>query len=516
MATRPNSSDLAQPVNSGRRQKSNQHYLSLSHIQVNIDILTMAKKNSSSSSSSSRGGGGRAPSAAPLIKGYLPVRLKVPKPPQLCRMDEDSCTTTATDDTYFYVREHQGKTAATTSAATAQPTASAAGCTLFIANAPFIPGISTKILLRSLLGRFADVTRVTVVPSPRGDGHGDGGSTTNTSSIPSTIANTTSMGYKYGDSIIEGHISSTSSLLSSFGGCWSDAVDQPSFLPPVLSEGKYAHVVFATPKELKKAISALEELMSGHVDASGNVIIPGSGKKKRKHKHKKHNHHDNENNSNEQQSEVGGGGYGDISSHPALTLDSIEIQTLSDESWRQWEENKRKKKSIISGNHESDDDADNDNDEGKRQHVVKNSGITAIAQRYRDSCSLLTRERLLEECNAVMQAYEDAEEEKRRARAASKAQPDDDGFITVSYSDGVVGSKSELEQSATATTPSRRKGNKRTRKKKDAVGAQQLDDFYRFQRKENRKRSMDELRKKFQADLQKVKRLKEERQYRPF
>ena len=122
---------------------------------------------------------------------------------------------------------------------------------------------------------------------------------------------------------------------------------------------------------------------------------------------------------------------------------------------------------------------------------------------------------MLEECNAVMQAYEDAEDAKKRAQAAAKAQPDDDGFVTVSYSNA-VGSKSELEQSVTATTPSRRKGNKRTRKKKDAVGAQQLDDFYRFQRKESRKRTMDELRKQFQLDLEKVKRLKEEKQYRPF
>ena len=121
----------------------------------------------------------------------------------------------------------------------------------------------------------------------------------------------------------------------------------------------------------------------------------------------------------------------------------------------------------------------------------------------------------MEECNAVMQAYEDAEEKKRLAQEAAKAAPDDDGFITVSYSNA-VGSKVEFEQSATATTPSRRKGNKRSRKKKEAVGSGQLKDFYRFQRAESRKRTMEDLRRKFEEDVRKVKRLKEEKEYRPF
>jgi ribosomal RNA-processing protein 7 len=114
-----------------------------------------------------------------------------------------------------------------------------------------------------------------------------------------------------------------------------------------------------------------------------------------------------------------------------------------------------------------------------------------------------------------MQAYEEAEGAKRRAQEAARSQPDDDGFVTVSYATA-VGSKEELEESATATTPSRRKGNKRSRKKKQAAGSQELHDFYRFQRKEGRKRTMEELRKQFDEDLKKVKRRKEEKQYRPF
>lgn len=429
----------------------------------------------------SRGGG-------PLIKGYLPVRLRLPKIPQLAvaqavhdHEDHSTVLSTTTEETYFYVREHQQQQGATSKKADAHGVSSpttGSGCTLFVANAPVVPGISTKLLLRSLLGRFADVTRVAVVSNPRRHG-GSGGETTTTTTTTSII-----MGGE--DALL-----SSSSL-----GSWTDKViARPSFLPPVLSEGTYAHVIFATPKEMKKAKKALEDLMSGSVSGT-----PGSASKRRNHKKRSHQSILNED------AEMN-----ESSLPPALTLDSIEIQTLSDESMRQFHEARRR----TMGNNDNDDDLDDDDDDDDQATRKNLSGVLAIAQRYRDSCKLLSRDKLLEECNAVMQAFEEAEEAKRLTQGAARSQPDDDGFVTVSYSNA-VGSKSELEESVTATTPSRRKGNKRTRKKKDAIGSQQLQDFYRFQRKEGRKRSMEDLRKQFQVDLQKVKRLKEEKQYRPF
>ena len=175
---------------------------------------------------------------------------------------------------------------------------------------------------------------------------------------------------------------------------------------------------------------------------------------------------------------------------------------------------------------EFDDDADSDIDtsfENSRNNnnvddtsTRKHAGVLAVAQRYRESCKFLkSRSNLMDECNLVMQAYEDAEDAKRRAQEAQKAEPDGDGFVTVSYS-SKVGSKVDFEQSATATTPSRRKGNKRNRKKKEAVGSGELQDFYRFQRTNTRKRTMEDLRKQFEEDVRKVKRLKEEKEYRPF
>ena len=420
-------------------------------------------------------------SSAPLIKGYLPVRLRLPRQIQLLRRGESDEETT--EDTFLFVREHQGKTTADDS--NHESSSSNRGTTLFVANAPVVPGVSTKLLLKSIFGRFADVTRVTAVQNPR--------------AAASTVA---AAGMNEGD-LAASHESMTTTTTTSLSDAsslpaWSDkqALFQPTFLPPILSatEGKYAHVVFSTAKEMKKAKKALEDLMSKSNSAN-------NGSRKRSKGRKKQNQGDGP----QQQQEH------------ALVLDKLELQTLSDESLRQREETIQKTFDNSDG-FDTDSDIDNTtgNEDSNSKTTRELTGVLAVAQRYRDSCKFLkSRSKLMEECNAVMQAYEDAEEEKRRAQEAAKAEPDEDGFITVSYSNA-VGSKIEFEQSATATTPSRRKGNKRSRRKKEAVGSAELKDFYRFQRAENRKRTMEDLRRQFEEDVRKVKRLKEEKEYRPF
>jgi ribosomal RNA-processing protein 7 len=405
------------------------------------------------------------PSSPPLIKGYLPVRIRFPTPTDR----QASSSASSTDDSFIFLREHRNKQSEPSSSQVTDPSLkSKQGTTLFVANAPIYPGISTKILLKSIFGRFAEVTRVTVVQNPR-------------------------------TAVMAGKDSSQNSSLSA----WSENTDffHPTFLPPILSsnEGKYAHVVFSSPKEMKKAKKALEDLMISSISQNGS----NKGKKK-----------------NKNPAENGVVEHGQLA--PALEFDNIELQTLSDESLRQWEERRR---NVLHDSQERDQDNTNEDirqSEYEKQDAFgrnavpqKQVGVLAVARRYRESCKLLSRSRLLEECNAVMQAYEAAEEAKRRAQEAARSQPDDDGFVTVSYS-SAVGSKEELEESMTATTPSRRKGNKRSRKKKQAVGSQELPDFYRFQRKETRKRTMEELRKQFDEDLKKVKRRKDEKQYRPF
>ena len=397
------------------------------------------------------------PATAPLIKGFLPIRLKLSKD----------------DETFFYVKEHQtGKS----------DSGAKNGCTMFVVNAPIIPGVSTKLALRSLLGRYADVSRVTVVPNPRG-----------------------------------GRSSEEEFLTVDSLALWSPKITMPTFLPPIPHEGKYAHVVFATPKGLKKTMQELHQIMS-----------ESTGKKKSK-KQKKKSSSDAENDSDDD---------GDVQSLPGLTMDRLEIQTLADETAVQHEENERKrlgKDPLENGYNNDNEDFEEYDDEGKKKSKSKSKkkkeaaqGALAVMRRYQESSQALSRKELLAECNRVMAEYEKAEEAKRKAHKQAKDgnMVDDDGFVTVSYSSNtatgteVSGIHSMLEESITTTTTShsrrsaapRRRNNNNNKKK----GSSELQDFYRFQRKEHKKRSLDQLRTQFEEDLKRIKKMKEDHKYRPF
>ena len=62
--------------------------------------------------------------------------------------------------------------------------------------------------------------------------------------------------------------------------------------------------------------------------------------------------------------------------------------------------------------------------------------------------------------------------------------------------------------------------SKRNRKRKSnnniISGADELTDFYRYQMKHTRKVEVQELKKRFEEDLVRVRKMKEERAYRPF
>ena len=129
----------------------------------------------------------------------------------------------------------------------------------------------------------------------------------------------------------------------------------------------------------------------------------------------------------------------------------------------------------------------------------------------------MSRDALLQECNAVMREFEDREEADRQAREAAADVPDDDGFVTVTYATQPAVGSELLEDTVRGQQQQRRKkGQKRARKKKKVSGSSELSNFYRFQTKEKRKRSLQDLRRKFEDDLEQVKRMKEDKQYRPF
>jgi ribosomal RNA-processing protein 7 len=374
----------------------------------------------SSSSSSS--------SSLPLIKGYLPVRVHVPSwrnqyhhhhhHHQANDGDEDLMQqqdANDMDETFFYCKEHFVDKKKTNNK-------QQKNCTLFVANAPCIPGVLTKLVLQSLLGRLGDLERVTVVENPRA-----------------------ATQQKKTDSF------------STFS---------PSFLPPIHSNGRFAHVVFTSHKEMKRAWRALCDVMT-------------SEQHQQQH----------------------------------LSLGKLEVQTLRDATDRIVRRLQAHKDSSSSSSADDNDESDDNGDSSQRPQQKQQTGILAVAERYRRQCKAQSRQALLEECNKIMQDYEDAEEEDRRQREASKNQPDEEGFITVSYSGAVGSNKRELDEAS----GHRKHGAKRSRKKKKQNAAKEgLSDFYRFQTKETRKKSLQDLRQKFEEDLAKVKRMKDQRQYKPF
>jgi ribosomal RNA-processing protein 7 len=347
-------------------------------------------------------------SSSVLIKGYLPVRVKI-------------APTTASDNTsdesFFYVKEHRG-----TPTESSDNTKNKKGTTLFVANAPVVPMVRTRLLIQSLLGRFGEIARVTVVPNPN-----------------------------------NGHVDHS---------LWTTNFPPPSFLPPNTSEGKFAHVVFQTPKDMRQAMKALTQIMSEP------ETDPGSEEE-------------------DEDSDP-------VARLPGLLLDKIEIQTLADESDRLYREEMG---------------LEDDEELERKDNARDSTGVLAVAARYRTSLLRLSRDALMEECNTVMEDFENAEEADRSARESAANEPDEDGFVTVSYT-SQVGSKRELEE--TATGQRRRRGQQKRARKKTNDGAKEQENFYRFQSKEKRKESLQELRRRFEDDLAKVKQMKEDQKYRPF
>lgn len=134
-----------------------------------------------------------------LIKGYLPVRVKFSTSAS-CTSDDKTV-----DETFFYIKEHRNGN---------DTRGKAKGTVLFVSNAPSVPGVKTMLILKALLGRFGDILRVTVVPNPA-------------------------------------HQKQRRA-----------ATYQPSFLAtPPGSVGTFAHVVFSGPRDLRKTVRALENLM---------------------------------------------------------------------------------------------------------------------------------------------------------------------------------------------------------------------------------------------------------------
>jgi len=238
-------------------------------------------------------------------------------------------------------------------------------------------------------------------------------------------------------------------------------------------QGRFAHVTFTSAKVMKKVWNAL------------------NGKKKK----------------NNKDSEV-------------IKFGRLEIQELQDVSLNLFQ---KEKKSFLNSFSENDDHdvSSDDNDDEKEQHPQQTRGFAKVVQDHRER--IPSREALKKICDQIMTKYEAAEDEARKKQEESKDQPDEDGFITVSYSSG-VGDVVNMEENGTigsagpGVNKRRREAMKRNRSSKNSVvkGSDELQDFYRFQLKETRKRGLADLKDRFQEDLKRVKKMKEDKLYRPF
>mmetsp|Transcript_34030 Transcript_34030/g.49854 ORF Transcript_34030/g.49854 Transcript_34030/m.49854 type:complete len:429 (-) Transcript_34030:163-1449(-) len=427
-----------------------------------------------------------SPSSSILIKGYLPIRITLPKTQTTTTNNNTTEKTVLDEHSFLYLKEHIVTNTTSRFDNDNENNKHEGSTTLFVVNIPTLPSIRTKLFLHSLFDRFGNVSRVTVVKDPRSSYSASGGATT--PAELNDVDNKTESKWRHQfQNTIANDIPNE---LLSYREMDADDDD-------VNDEGKFAHVVFESNKEMKRALKRLTCLMSGddHHD--------GKKKKKKSKKNKKKE-------SKVAEEEV----------LPAVAFGRVELQELEDESKRL-----RKKDISAKKNDEDDfdftlsnDNDDNDDDDEENEEAVQ--GIQALVQIQKQS--IIPRDRLLQACNIIMSKFETAEEEAEKARKALANQPDEDGFITVSSTStakpttltGNNTSKRQLERGMDAVR--RKSGNKRSRKQKESIGSTQLKDFYKFQMKESRKRGLNDLRRRFEEDLVRVQKMKEQKQYRPF
>eukprot|EP00804_Cyclotella_cryptica_P011156 CCRYP_007700-RA/>CCRYP_007700-RA protein AED:0.02 eAED:0.02 QI:536/1/1/1/0/0/2/91/228 len=164
---------------------------------------------------------------------------------------------------------------------------------------------------------------------------------------------------------------------------------------------------------------------------------------------------------------------------------------------------------------------ENENDDAVVDETTnKLMGIQAIVHQYKlKAYRHIPRQKLMELCNEAMSAYEHTEAEAERRAKQLAEQPDEDGFITVTHGSSTpsFGAANDLEQQH-HEVGKRGKGSKRNRKRKadNRSGTGEFSDFYKFQWKELKKKEMQDLKARFEKDLEKVKKMKEERAFRPF
>ena len=346
----------------------------------------------------------------PPIKGYLPIRVILPP------IDDKERAFT----TFIYLKEHNIKKSDGAKSSNSRED----GSTLFVANAPSNGPIRTDLFLRALFQRYGEVARVTVAQDPRKVG----------SSMDDNVA------------------------VEIFREAALSTLGMPTASSNPRGDGKFAHVVFSSGKEMRKAMKSIKREIS---EANGE---------------------------------------GDLFS---IQLDDETLEQLKMET-----------KKLIS---EIDNDDEEEGDDGEDIDKESNDSLTGIqataAEARRKAGRHVSRQKLMQMCNDAMAAFESEEAEAGRKAKMAADEPDEDGFVTVTRGSTSFGAANDFEEERHG---GHHRKNKRNRKRKAGSGAAELSDFYRFQMKESRKKEVHDLRQRFEEDLAKVKKMKEEKVYRPF
>merc|ERR1711933_654165 len=116
-------------------------------------------------------------------------------------------------------------------------------------------------------------------------------------------------------------------------------------------------------------------------------------------------------------------------------------------------------------------------------------------------------------CNEMMKIYDDIEEKRKRQNNETN-QLDSEGFTKVSHFKEINNMEEQYVLGEAAKTSHHRRGIKRSRNKRNiSKGSDIHKDFYRFQRKERKKKIFEELQSQFQEDLRKVAQMKEKNSF---
>jgi len=396
-----------------------------------------------------------------LIKGYLPIQISLPSIGNISGRNTNTSnpakTETEQEDSFIFVKQHTSNTTGTDDVSSR---------TLFVTNAPIYPNIRTNILLRCIFERFGDIEKVVVAPKPNKtmddevNGNGSGGQESEDTEDLALAMFKNEVGSFGG--ILGGASSSSSS-----NGCGL-SLDEDKWY----DQGRYAHIVFSKAKQLKKCLSSF------------------TSKKNR-------------------------------TTSKIIKFGKLEIQELQDISRSQFL--KEQKKFMKFNNNESDgsDDDDDDDDDDDKAEQERPKGLMALVQLHRSRTP--SRQALQSICEKIMMKYEEEEGDARERQLAATNAPDEDGFITVSHSTiGMVGDAMDFERKGTlgrtGDSANRRAQKERNRSTRSNVakGSDQLQDFYRFQLKENKKRTVEDLKLRFEDDLRRVKKMKDNKMYKPF